>query len=274
MRKEQNALTLENLKGKKVGLVLSGGGVRGLAHVGLLKALDECGISVDMISGTSAGALVGALYAAGKDNDTIRNFFKSTSLFSYHYLTIQKPGLLDTDRYYKVFRTFFPQDTFESLEKKLYVTTTNLQKGTAEVFSSGPLIQALLASAALPPVFSPVQIGEYLYADGGIMNNFPLEPLSSCDYLIGSNVTKIRELDKKEISSSLQLANRTTALMIYAINHKKMKRCDLLFEPESLDKIGVLDRKGLELAFSIGYEHAISVLEESLSISSGNHRIQ
>ncbi|NNF19289.1 MAG: patatin-like phospholipase family protein [Flavobacteriaceae bacterium] len=271
MGEGQENLTLENLRGKRVGLVLSGGGVRGLAHVGLLRALDEYGIEIDMISGTSAGALVGALYAAGKDNDTIRNFFKSTSLFSYHYLTIQKPGLLDTERYYKVFRTFFPQDTFESLHKQLFVTTTNLQLGTAEVFSSGPLIRALLASAALPPVFSPVQIGEYLYADGGIMNNFPLEPLSSCDYLIGSNVAKIRKLEKKDISSSFQLANRTSALMIYAINHQKMKNCDLLFEPPNLDRIGVLDKKGLELAFSIGYEHALSILGKNVSLASGDH---
>jgi NTE family protein len=134
-----------------------------------------------------------------------------------------------------------------------------------EVFKAGPLIRPLLASAALPPVFSPVEINNCLHADGGIMDNFPSGILlGKCDYTIGSNVSALKKIERDAIRTSLQLANRTTALMIYAINKDKMASCDLLFEPSALDQIGVLDKSSLKKAYEIGYEHASYVLEQGL----------
>ena len=178
-------------------------------------------------------------------------------------MTILKPGLLDTERYFDLFSNYFPRNTFESLQRKLYVVATDLQKGDEKIFSEGELIRPLLASAALPPVFSPVAINGRLYADGGIMNNFPYDEVAvSSDFVIGSNVSGIREIPKEGIKSSLQLANRTTSLMIYAINRNKVNKCDLLFEPRTLELIGILDKKGIEKAYTIGYEHAIRVMEQ------------
>lgn len=263
---EQKHAVAETLKNGTIGLVLSGGGVRGMAHIGLLKALGEYDIRPSVISGTSVGAIVGGLYANNHGSDAMLEFFKKTPLFKYNFLTINKPGLLDTDRYVQIFKTYFPEDSFESLEKRLYVTATNLQKGCQEVFSKGALIRPLLASAALPPVFSPVEINQCLYADGGIMNNFPSETISGhCDFLLGSNVSVIKTVRKEDIRTSLQLANRTTSLMIYAINNRKINSCDLLFEPVALEDIGVLDKKSLEKAYEIGYEHAAKKLEQVFS---------
>lgn len=95
------------------------------------------------------------------------------------------------------------------------------------------------------------------------MNNFPYDVVAvSSDFVIGSNVSGIREIPKEGIKSSLQLANRTTSLMIYAINRNKVNKCDLLFEPRALELIGILDKKGIEKAYTIGYEHAIRVMEQ------------
>lgn len=244
------------------GIVLSGGGVRGMAHIGVLKALQEYGIFPKWVAGTSVGALVGALYAGGKDTEEMLAFFSDTPLFRYNFFSIYKPGLLNTERYHDIFKSFWPENTFESLLRPLFVVATDLFKGGEVIFHEGELIRPLLASAALPPIFSPVEINSILYADGGIMNNFPLEPLEGkARYLIGSNVSVVKELTKNELRSSLQLANRTTALMIYAINREKIRRCDLIFEPVELEKIGVLDKKGIEKAYSIGYEHALRTLE-------------
>jgi NTE family protein len=251
------------LREKAVGLVLSGGGVRGMAHIGLLRALNANGIHPSHISGTSVGAIIGALYCNGNSPDEMLAFFRETPLFRYNFLTLNKPGLLDTERYVGIFKSYFPGDAFESLQKSLFVTTTNLQKGVHEVFQAGQLIRPLLASAALPPVFSPVEINNCLHADGGIMDNFPSEVLHGrCDFIIGSNVSVLKTIDKDAIRTSIQLANRTTALMIYAINKGKMASCDLLFEPSKLDQIGVLDKKSLEKAHDIGYEHASRILEK------------
>ncbi len=248
---------MENLKDKNIGLVLSGGGVRGMAHLGVIRALQEHQIQTNVVSGSSVGALVGALHANSVSVQDMLRFFKETPLFKYNFITILKPGLVDTERYVDLFKAYFPKDTFSDLDQQLHVAATNLQKGTEEFFNEGELILPLLASAALPPVFSPVEIDHCLYADGGIMNNFPIEPLlGKVDYIIGSNVSVVKEVEKRSISSSLQLANRTTALMIYAINRQKIKTCDLVFEPLELETIGVLDKKGIEKAYVIGYEHA------------------
>lgn len=258
-------MKIEELQSKSVGLVLSGGGVKGIAHIGMLKALDEYGIGANVVAGTSVGALVGALYANGNSVDDMLHFFKETPLFRYNFMTILKPGLLDTERYYDLFKAYFPEDSFSKLDRKLYVVATDLQKGDQKVFSDGELIRPLLASAALPPLFSPVNIQGNLYADGGIMNNFPYSEICDIsDFIIGSNVSSVREIGKEAISTSFQLASRTTALMIYAINREKIQKCDLVFEPKELELIGILDKKGIEKAFAIGYEHALRKLEEVL----------
>lgn len=257
-------MDIELLRHKTIGLVLSGGGVRGLAHVGLVNALEQYGIVPTVISGTSAGAMVGALYANGHKADDMLTFFKQTPLFKYSFFTINKPGLLDTERYFAIFKSYFPEDSFETLEHTLFVTATNLQKGRLEVFSQGPLIRPLLASAAIPPVFSPVEINNCLYADGGIMNNFPLEPLlDRCNFIIGSNVSVLKKVGKDAIRTSFQLTQRTTSLMMHAMNQDKLTKCNLLFQPPDLSSIGVLDKSSLEKAYTLGYNHALQVLENT-----------
>ena len=251
-----------NLRSGSVGLVLSGGGVRGMAHIGVIRALEEHNVSAQIVSGSSVGALVGALYANGTPVADMLAFFKETPLFKYNFFTIVKPGLVDTERYLDIFQKYFPNN-FEHLQRQLFVVATNMQKGEEEYFSKGELIRPLLASAALPPVFTPLEINGFLYGDGGIMNNFPLEPLmNKVDFLVGSNVSVIRQFEKKEIGTSFQLASRTTSLMIYAINRQKISQCDLVFEPLELEQIGVFDKRSIEKAYIIGYEHAARKLEK------------
>ena len=234
-----------------------------MAHIGAIEVLRQRGIQPEWISGSSAGALVGAMYAQGTAPGDMLNFFKNTPLFRYNFFSISKPGLFDTERYYKIFETQWPENSFEALAKPLFVATTNLLKGEVRIFSDGELIRPLLASAALPPIFSPVKIDGDLYADGGIMNNFPKEPLEShVDFFIGSNVSVVGAVRTAEINSSLQLTNRTTGLMMYAINKEKIQSCDLLFEPLELEKINVLDKRGLEKAYQIGYDHASRCMEK------------
>ncbi|PIB23424.1 patatin-like phospholipase family protein [Maribacter sp. 4G9] len=253
---------MASLSTKKIGLVLSGGGVRGMAHIGVIKAMQEFGLEAQLVAGSSVGALVGALYANGTPIMDMLRFFKETPLFKYNFISIGKPGLLDTDRYEAIFKAYFPHNTFEGLKKGLYVVATNLEKGEELFIHQGELIKPLLASAALPPVFSPVSYNGSLYADGGIMNNFPLEPVrDKVDFVIGSNVSIVSELNKKNLTNSLQLTGRVTGLMIYAINREKIKKCNLVIEPKSLEHIGILDRKGIEKAYAIGYESACKQLE-------------
>jgi NTE family protein len=257
------------LKDKSIGLVLSGGGVRGMAHIGLIKALREHQVEAKVVAGTSIGALVGALYANDNSVDDMLKFFKETPLFQYSFFAINKPGFIDTERYFSIFKQFFPENSFKSLKRPLFVVATDLLKGNEKVFYDGELIKPLLASAALPPVFSPVTIDDVLYADGGIMNNFPKEYVDHLtDFVIGSNVSITAPLQKKDLKNSFQLTARVTSLMIHASNHEKLQQCDLFIEPKELDSIGVLDKKGIENAFTIGYDHGCRALEKMMSQTS------
>ena len=102
------------------------------------------------------------------------------------------------------------------------------------------------------------------------MNNFPLEPIAAhCSHIIGSNVSVIGRVESGDIRSSIQLTNRTTALMIYAVNREKFQKCQLLLEPKELESIGVLDKKGIELAYRIGYDHARERLDAHNGIIPG-----
>ena len=247
---------------KSIGLVLSGGGVRGMAHIGVIKAMQEFGIESTVVAGSSVGALVGALYAADRSVDDMLRFFKETPLFKYNYFAVAKPGLINTERFIDTFEHYFPENTFASLKKELHVVATNLESGEEVFINKGELIRALLASAALPPVFSPVEYNGALHSDGGIMNNFPSEPiLDRVDYVIGSNVSFVSKMDKKQLNNSIQLAGRVTGLMIYAINRAKIDKCDMVIEPRELEHIGILDRRGIEKAYAIGYETAVRAFE-------------
>lgn len=246
------------IRSKSLGLVLSGGGVRGMAHIGVIKAMQEFGIEAKVVAGSSVGALVGALYAADKSVDEMLHFFMETPLFKYNYFAVAKPGLINTERYITTFEHYFPENTFAALKKELYVVATNLESGEEVFINDGELIKPLLASAALPPVFSPVEYNGALHADGGIMNNFPLEPvLGRVEFVIGSNVSLVTKLKKKQLNNSFQLTGRVTGLMIYAINREKINNCDLIIEPQELEHIGILDRRGIEKAYAIGYEAAV-----------------
>lgn len=254
------------IRSKSIGLVLSGGGVRGMAHIGVIKAMQEFGLEAKVVAGSSVGALVGALYAADKPVDDMLRFFKETPLFKYNYFAVAKPGLINTERYIDTFQQYFPDDSFAALKKELHIVATNLEKGEEVFVNAGDLIVPLLASAALPPVFSPVEYKGALHADGGIMNNFPSEPVKDqVEFMIGSNVSIVSRLDKKHLNNSFQLTGRVTGLMIYAINREKINTCNLIIEPQALENIGILDRRGIEKAYAIGYETAVVQLSRILS---------
>lgn len=258
-------MKISGFSDKIIGIVLSGGGVKGIAHIGVLKALMQRDIYPDIISGASAGALIGGLYADGVSTEDMLLFFKETPLLKYNFMTINKPGLFDTDKYLPFFEDYFSAHHFEGLEKKLTVVTTNLQKGGQVFFEKGELFKPLLASAALPPVFSPVSIDGTMYADGGIMNNFPVEPLvDNCDVIIGSYTSSMKEVGKGQLKTSVQISQRTNLLMLHANSREKLCVPDLLFVPKELEKIGILDKRSIDKAFVLGYDYASRKLEEMI----------
>jgi NTE family protein len=200
----------------KVGLALSGGGARGFAHLGVLKALEEANIKVDMLSGASAGSMAAAFYSYGYKPEEILKIFESTSLLKLVWPAFSFTGLLSIQKTESVYKNFLEEDTFEDAKIPLYISTTNLNEGKAEMFSSGSLRQAIMASCCIPFIFDPIKIGTDYYVDGGILNNLPTEVLKEkgCDFIIGVNVAPV--IKEPNLSGPKRMIERVSVLALSA----------------------------------------------------------
>ena len=163
----------KNIIGDKIGLILSGGGARGIAHLGVLKALLDLKIKPSFIVGTSAGAIMGALYSSGMEIDKILKIYEDEEK-SFKKLSIYKNlnSKNKTEFLKSVFNRYLPVKTFEELNTKLSVQATDIKTCERVIFSEGDLIKAILASSAIPFVFEPVKHKDYLLVDGGVLDFF------------------------------------------------------------------------------------------------------
>jgi NTE family protein len=250
---------------KKIGVVLSGGGVRGFAHLGLLKFLDELGINIHAISGVSAGAIAGSLYAAGHKPDAIFEIMKKSKYFSYTGFSLRKEGLFPMEPMKKTLHKLIPDDSFEKLKVKLFVTATDFTNDTAVTFSKGKLIETVIASASVPVIFEPVRIEGSVYFDGGLLNNLPVEPLKKiCDAIIGSHVNKIdaRPVKSSKLSKS-SILEKCFHMAIEEAVYKKGKECDIFIEPQ-LSDFNMFETTAADKIFKIGYDEAVKFKKQIL----------
>jgi NTE family protein len=238
------------------GIILSGGGVRGFAHAGVLKALNEAGIYPDIISGVSAGAIVGSLYADGHTPDEIFEIFsEEKSFFKFVKIKLPGKGLFKTVGLNENLSKHLKAENIEDLEIPLIIAATNMSKGEIVYFNRGKMLDRVLASAAIPVLFEPVEIDGDLYIDGGVLDNFPVTPLvKKCRELIGISLNPIHP--EKEFKHLFSIAERSFRLGVSSNISSKISFCDRLFEPEELGNFGLLDASNGEQIFKIGYQTA------------------
>ncbi len=245
----------------KIGLVLSGGGARGFAHIGALKALNEAGIYPDVISGVSAGAMTGALYADGHSPDEILCLFSQKKIFKYVEIILPKRGLLKMTGLAEILSQNLRAKTFEKLIIPLTVVATDMNNGIPVYFDKGDLQKPVLASSTVPILFTPVKIGNNIFVDGGVLNNFPIEPIvNKCEYLIGVHVNPFGYIE--EFNSIMSLAERSFHLSFSTHLTKKVK-CDLFIEPVGLDKYRLLDIAKISEIYELGYRETKRILSEN-----------
>jgi NTE family protein len=234
------------------GLVLSGGGARGISHLGVMKALDEAGVKIDCMAGTSAGAITGALYSYGYKPDEILDIIVSTSFFKSLKIAWTLKGLLSIDGLQNVLLKFIPTNSFESLKIPLVVSATDLKRGKVEYFSKGELIPALLSSSCVPAVFNPYRFNGALYLDGGILDNLPVKAIyDRCDVIIGSHCNFINgEFDVKNIRSVIE---RSLLMAINGNTSISKSLCHVLIEPPEVGKFSGFDVGKAKELFELGY---------------------
>ena len=225
---------------KKIGISLSGGGSRGIVHLGILKALDEAKIKLSMVTGTSAGSIVGVFYCSGYSPDNIMEIIRDTKLIKYVRPAISFSGLLKLERIIPIFQKYIKHDNFESLSIPLIVAATDVRHGKNAYLGSGELIKSVLASCAVPVIFEPIRLNGEVYIDGGILNNLPVEPLiGHCDIIIGSNCNPISE--NYEPGNMRSLMERSLLMAIGVNTYLKKGNCHLFLEPEALKPFGGFD---------------------------------
>ena len=245
-----------------------------MAHIGAIKALSEYHIHPEVVSGSSAGAVVGALYCMGYSPEQMFEFFTLTPLFRLNKFAFSKPGFIDTDKFYPDFKKYFKNDRFEDLEKQLFVTTVDLCHGNIRVFSSGKLIHPLLASSAFPGLFSPVSIDDALFGDGGILDNFPTSPIKEvCDRIVGVYASPLKAIEPSGLKHSVGVLERAIRINYSKRSRAKFPDCTLLINPPELADFGLLDIGKMDEIYQIGYDSAISALSalhdiESLQMTS------
>ncbi|UGS21317.1 patatin-like phospholipase family protein [Flavobacterium cyclinae] len=249
-----------NKNSKSIGIVLSGGGSKGIAHAGALQFLTEQGIQPSCIAGTSAGAIVGGLFAFGKSPAEILEFFKSIYFFHWKHFTFKKAGLIDSESFKSYFSEILGAITIEELRIPAYITATDLVKGKLKIFNpETKLIDAILASSSFPGMLSPYEINKELYSDGGILNHFPTDILQGrCDYLIGVYVSPIQNIESKDLKSIKSVTSRAFDLLYANYNYQKFNNCDWVIEPKELANFSTFEtsKSKMDTIFEIGYNEA------------------
>lgn len=252
--------------GHTVGLILSGGGSKGIAHAGVLKFLDEQGIKPTHIAGTSSGAIVSSLYAWGKKPEEILEFFKSIYFFHWRHFTFRKAGFIDSEAFRDYFVSIFNDATLGDMPYKMHLTATDLVSGKLKIFASETKIaDAVLASSAFPGIISPYEIDGRVYSDGGIINHFPTDVLQGrCDKLIGVYVSPIQKIKAEDLKTIKSVTARAYDLLSANSNMQKFTLCDWVISPDELALYSTFETNKVKMdeIFMIGYEAAKKSYED------------
>ena len=244
----------------KIGLVLSGGGAKGIAHIGVLRALLDNDIHPTIVSGTSAGSIVGALYAAGTTTEGMMQMVTDTSMMKiFRLFGIPGSGLVKLDYLRERLAAFIKQDNFEDLKYPLFVCATNLNHGKAVYFNSGTLFDKVVASCSVPWLFKPLEIDGELYVDGGITNNMPASILrDKCNVLIGSNVKpKVHVQSNKQLDTFMGITQRVIDLSLWTNSKPNVKLLDVYIAPEKVNDFSFFSLTKVKELCDIGYEETI-----------------
>jgi len=243
----------------KISLALSGGAARGAFHLGVLHALEKNFIEPVAISGTSIGAIIATSYASGVSPLAQLDIFKSKAFKKAFKLNFFKQGFLEIDRQKKIIRELVPIDDISQTDIKLHITTIDLKSGKIIRFKKGDAVTLCIASASIAPLFPPISYKDYRLVDGGVMDNFPVEPLKKYGFpIFGVDLHP----DQKGFKNSVAgIIKRTIFLMWRASVQSQKKECDLYITDPKLSKYSLFRFKNLQDMFDLGYESTLPLID-------------
>lgn len=243
-----------------VGFALSGGFIKGFAHLGAIQALQEHDIRPDILSGVSAGALAGALYADGNEPHQVLEFFKGLSFRDLTNLIVSKAGFFNMKDVIDFLNQNLEVKRLEDLQIPMIITATDFDRGRSVHFREGPLPELIAASCCVPILFSPIEIEGTHYVDGGVLMNLPVSPLRDiCQKVVAINVSPLVAPEYK--MNIISIAERAYHFMFRSNTVPQRTMADLLIEPTNLYEFSDMDLDKTEEIFMRGYVEAKETLE-------------
>lgn len=243
-------------------LVLSGGGTRGYAHIGVIKALLERGVEINAISGASCGAIIAAFICDGFHPDEIAEILlKHEPEIGLNYTHFWE-NILSFDAYVEVLKANLRSTTFETLQTPLHVCVTDLNNGRQVLLREGALLEALVATAAIPVLLPACYINGIPYADGGLSSNLPVEPfINDAHKIIGVHANPITAFDAG--AGMIHQLDRSMHLLMRSRVLSNMNQCHLFIEPPALKGHHLFESKKTEELIRIGYDHVMQLTDLS-----------
>lgn len=259
-------------KYKKVGLALGGGAARGIAHIGVLKALEENNIHIDCISGVSSGSIVGGIYASGVSISEIIKIINDMTWPDIGQITVSTKGLFSSQKIEDFIKKYAKQDDISKMKIPFATSAINLLTGEEVVFKTGQLSKAVRASASFPGIYIPFEYNGNIYVDGSISNILPVKALKKigADFIIGVDVIPQNVKLNKIPDNSFYIIDRCLDLIFEKIpNESKYKGIDVLIQPNINNYITSIDLYNKKQLILSGKEEAkkkISLIKNKLGI--------
>ena len=256
------------MKKYNLGLVLSGGGTRGVAHAGAIKFLNEINVHPDVLSCCSAGSIVGSLYSVGKSSQEILDFFKSVYFFNWHHFTFNKPGFISSKVFSDYLNPIFGEMKIGDLSVDLKIVATELVSGKQKIFEpKDKIVDAVIASCSIPGITVPYIVGDEMFSDGGVLNNFPADLIhQDCEKLIGVFVSPLQDVKISDLNSIKAVTTRAYELLSHKNQIHKFCYCDWLITSKKLANYRIFESNAvrLEEIFEIGYQAAKISYDKSI----------
>ncbi len=245
----------------KIGLALGGGAAKGFAHIGVIKMLEAHGIRPDIVTGTSAGSVVGALYAGGMNAFALQEHAFSLDEAQIRDVSLFSGGLVKGEKLQNYVNTLLANRPLEKLGKPFAAVATELETGRRVVFVRGNAGQAVRASSSIPGVFEPVAISGKRYVDGGVVSPVPVDAAFElgADFVIAVDISK--KAGDGEAKNMLGIVNQSIAIMGQKLGEQELARADVVVRPK-VGKIGATDFDLKNVATLEGEKALLAVLPE------------
>lgn len=239
-----------------IGLALGGGAAKGVAHIGVLKALEDANIEVDYIAGTSVGAMIAALYAYKIDVETIGSLARRLTMSKVTSFKLNKTGFFSTESLRELMLEYVGDVAIEDAAIPLSIVATDINSGEEIVLTSGSVVDAVCASAAIPGIYIPVEINGRTLVDGGLVQNVPIEALQTA----GAGVTIASHLNSvshyQEISHVLDVMRNAFEIAVSQHTQDQLKEADLLISMDLSDFSLRDNTERYDELFNIGHQAA------------------